>query len=70
MVVILRTLTPTDFSSPGIDDMNEASEIKCKKKLMGLLASCHIQSFRALGQFLKIPPFSVQKSHSAKEAGP
>ena len=29
----------TDFSSPGIDNMNEASEIKCKKKLLGLLAS-------------------------------
>jgi hypothetical protein len=29
----------TVTGSPGIDDMNEASEIKCKKKLLGLLAS-------------------------------
>ena len=28
----------TDFFSPGIDDMKEASKIKCKKKLLGLLA--------------------------------
>ena len=28
-----------DTDSTGIDDMNEASEIKCKKKLLGLLAS-------------------------------
>jgi hypothetical protein len=32
--------TDTDSTgSPGIDDMNEATEIKCKKKLLGLLAS-------------------------------
>ena len=28
-----------DTNSTAIDDMNEASEIKCKKKLLGLLAS-------------------------------